>query len=114
MKRKSDICPPILYRVLEAVVGQHVQLVEEGLSFEECLTIPVTGLSGCSLQSWLTSLPVRHGGMGLNSQASLIPAAFIGTLEQALPFFGGERGVCPPLVASDSRTGRELVTAWRE
>ena len=94
---------------------------------EECLNIPVTGLTGRSLQSWLTSLPVRQGGMGMASQAELIPAAFIGSLEQALPFFGGEGGVCPtlahlvgeegevryqPLVASTSRTGRELNTCW--
>ena len=61
------------------------------------------------------------------SQAKLVPAAFIGALEQALPFFGGERGVCPglahlvgeggdaryqPLVASNSRTGRELTACW--
>ena len=129
----SDVLPAarrvdsVLHGVLEAVVGQHVPLLEEGLGVEECLTIPVTGLSDRSLQSWLTSLPVRQGGMGMASQAELIPAAFIGTLEQALPFFGGERGVCPPLahlvgeegevryqplVASGNRTSREFTQAW--
>ena len=117
----------LLHEVLEAVAGQHIPLREEGLGVEECLTIPVTGLSGRSLQSWLTSLPVRQGGMGMTSQAELIPAAFIGTLEQALPFFGGESGVCPPLahlvgeggearyqflVDSNTRTGRELNSCW--
>ena len=67
--------------------------------------------------------------MGLASQADLVPAAFIGTLEQALPFFGSERGVCPslahlvgntgesryePLVGSETRTGRELVAVWED
>ena len=117
----------LLHEVLEAVAGQHIPLREEGLGVEECLNIPVTGLTDRSFQAWLCSLPVRQGGMGMASQAELVPAAFIGALEQALPFFGGERGVCPglahlvgeggdaryqPLVASNSRTGRELTACW--
>ena len=85
----------------------------------------------------MLSLPIRQGGPGLTSQHELIPAAFIGTLQQALPFFGGVRGVCPPLaylvgetgktrykphVASDARTGdgsntgatRKLLVRARE
>merc|ERR1712074_112083 len=73
-------------------------------------------------------MPVRMGGMGLISQADLSPIAFIGGLEQALPYFGGESGVCPPLqhlgaggqqeemwsplLQSGCRTGRELARAW--
>ena len=73
-------------------------------------------------------MPVRLGGMGLFSQADLSPFAFIGGLEQALPYFGGERGVClplqhlgaggqqeqrwSPLLQSGCRTGRELARAW--
>ena len=72
-------------------------LLEEGLGVEECLDIPVVRLGGRNLQSWLLSLPICQGGMGLTSQQDLNPAAFIGTLQQALPFFGGVRGVCPPL-----------------
>ena len=117
----------ILMNVMEAVAGQHIPLLEEGLGVEECLDIPVVGLGGRSLQSWLLSLPIRQGGLGLTSQQELIPAAFIGTLEQALPFFGGVRGVCPPLahlvgetaetrygplIESGARTGRELATMW--
>ena len=59
----------------------------------------------------------------------LASLAFIGSLEQALPFFGGEAGICPPLahlvgetketryrplVDSGCRTGRELAAVWRE
>ena len=129
----SDVLPAarrvdaILQGVMEAVAGQHIPLVEEGLGVEECLTIPVAGLTGRSLQSWLLRLPIRDAGMGLTSQEELVPAAFIGALEQALPYFGGEAGVCPPLahlvgdthetryaplVASNHRTGRELARAW--
>ena len=63
----------------------------------------------------------------MGSQSDLVHAAFIGTLEQALPFFGGEAGVCPPLahlvgsegedrykplIDSTARTGRELRESW--
>ena len=119
----------ILLEVLEQVVGQHIPLSEEGLGWEEALTIPVRALDGRSFQSWLVRMPIRHGGMGLACQEDLAPLAFIGSLEQALPFFGGESGIWPPLahlvggtpetrysplVESGCRTGRELLAAWRE
>ena len=40
---------------------------------------------------------MKAGGLGLRGQVELSPVAFIGALEQALPCFGGERGVCPSL-----------------
>ena len=43
----------ILLEVLEEVVGQHIPLREEGLGWEEALTIPVRSLDGRSFQSWL-------------------------------------------------------------
>ena len=82
-----------------------------------------------SFQQWLVRMPVRHGGMGLACQEDLAPLAFIGSLEQALPYFGGESGICPtlahlvggtpetrytPLVESGCRTGRELLSLWQE
>ena len=33
----------------------------------------------------------------MRDQVQLSPAAYVGGLEQALPFFGGEKGICPPL-----------------
>ena len=87
------------------VAGQHIPLMEDGLGVEECLDIPVVGLGGRSLQSWLLSLPISQGGQGLTSQQELIPADFIGTLEQALPFYGGLRGVCPHLAHLVEETG---------
>ena len=117
----------MLREVLEAAVGQHIPLEEEGWGWEECLEVPVGDLGGRSFQRWLLGLPIRHGGLGLTSQEELSPLAFIGTLEQALPFYGGESGVCPtlahlvgntaetryaPLLASGCRTGVELRRAW--
>ena len=80
----------VLLEVLEAVVGQHIPMGEEGLGWEECLIVPVRALDGFSFQKWLVGMPIRHGGMGLACQEELAPLAFIGSLEQALPFFGGE------------------------
>ena len=113
----------IIWEVLESVAGAHIPREEEGLGWEECLDIPVRGLEGRSFQHWLSSLPIRQGGLGITSQVELAPLAFIGSVEQALPFFGGEKGVCPtlghlvgeeqetrwaPLLASNCRTAREL------
>ena len=55
----------VLWEVLEKVVGQHIPSEEEGLGWEECITVPVEGLGGQSLQHWLVRMPVRLGGMGL-------------------------------------------------
>ena len=66
------------------------------------------------------------GGLGLRSQAALAPVAYMAGLEQTIPFFAGEKGICPeladivgveedgvgrrwePLLASGCRTGQEL------
>ena len=108
--------------------GHYILLVQEGLGWEECLTVPVWGLDGRSFQRWLVGLPIRHSGMGLTCQEELAPLAFMGTLEQALPFFGGEEGVCPTLanlvgataetrygalVRDGCRTGQELLSPWQ-
>ena len=39
----------------------------------------------------------KNGGLGLRKQVELSPAAYIGGLEQALPHFTGEGGVCQQL-----------------
>ena len=65
----------------------------------------------------------------MRSQLDLSPEAWLGALEQALPFFSGDKGVCPPpaeLSGSDQddlhqwqplldyglRTGEQLRSAW--
>ena len=61
------------------------------------IEIPVESIPSRSIQKWLTEIPVRQGGMGLETQTGLRGPAFIGGLEMALPFFKGEGGICPPL-----------------
>ena len=72
---------------------------------------------------------VKCGGFGLQDQVQLSPAAYLAGLEQAVPFFGGEKGICPPLgqlgggsqgvaerwkplLEGGGRTAREFKAAW--
>ena len=66
---------------------------EEGLGWEESLDI----LDGKSFQHWLASLSIRQGGLGIASQVEIAPLAFIGSVEQELPFFRGKKGMCTTL-----------------
>ena len=117
----------VIWMVLEKVAGFSIPREDEGLGWENCLDIPVTQLTGRSFQSWVGGLPIRLGGLGLRCQEELAPLAYLGALEQALPFFGGEDGICPqlshlvgesaldrwrPLIQSGCRTGNELMALW--
>ena len=119
----------VIWGVLEKVAGFAIPQEAAGLGWDHCLDIPVTGLRGRSFQSWVAGLPIRLGGLGLRSQEELSPLAYIGALEQSIPYFGGEDGICPqlahlmgenvadrwaPLIQSGCRTGRELVRLWEK
>ena len=85
---------------LEQLAGQaRIPRGEEGLGFECVPQVPgVPGLQGRSFQRWITSQPVKLGGLGLRSLAETIPAAFVGSVERALPFMLGQEGMpglCP-------------------
>jgi hypothetical protein len=62
-------------------------------------------MTGKSFQTWVAKMPIRLGGLGLRCQADISPLAYIGALEQALPHFGGENGVCQPLAHLVGRDG---------
>ena len=80
--------------MLEEATGLHIPRTEEGRG-EECVVAPpVRGLEEQSFQAHLVRLPVRSGGLGLRSLVDTSPAAFLGSLEMALPHFGGGNGVC--------------------
>ena len=97
VKKSADRLNKIIRGVLEKIVGVPVPQEGEGLNYTCPLQAKVEGLSGKSFQSLLTSLPIKSGGFGLRDQVQLSPAAYVAALEQALPFFGGEKGVCSPL-----------------
>ena len=102
----------VVLGVLERVLGVSIPQDGEGHSYTCPLEVEVRGLRGMSFQSLLTSLPIKKGGLGLRNPVQLSAAAYVGGLEQALTYFGGERGVCPPLAALG---GGEMGTEnrWR-
>ena len=124
----ADRVDTILTGVLETVSGFHMP--QGGGQPYTCPMGPEVGwLEGRSYQQIISTLPIKSGGMGLRSQLDLSQAAWVGALEQALPFFAGEKGVCPPLAElsgeeeddlhrwqpllnSGLRTGEELRQAW--
>ena len=119
----------VLWEVLEMTASSHIPRTEEGKGWECVLDVPCQALQGKSFQEWIIRQPVKLGGFGLRCQADLSPAAFVGALEQTLPSFTGERGVCPqlahlvsptgdaqqrwqPLLDSGCRNGAELARVW--
>ena len=76
--------------MLEEATGLHIPRTEEGRGVECVLAPPVRGLEEQSFEAHLVRLPVRSGGLGLRSLVDTSPAAFLGSLEMALPHFGGE------------------------
>ena len=129
VKAAAERMDIILWQMLEAVVGSHLPRQQEGLGYEHCLDIPIQNLTGNSFLTWVAKMPIRLGGLGIRCQADISPLAYIGALEQSLPHFGGEKGVCQPLahlverngdvnmrwrplLESGCRTGIELARAW--
>ena len=120
----------ILWQVLQVAVGSGIPREDDGSDWGCIPVVPVKKLTGRTYQEWLVRQPIRFGGCGVRSQTDLSPLAFIGALEQTIPFFIGDRGVCPqlshlvgehgevekrwePLLQSGCRTGRELTDAWK-
>ena len=125
----------ILWRVLENAAGFAVPRGEGDRGADHVLEVPVVGLNRRTFQEWVVRLPVRMGGMGLRSLSDMCLTSFIGAVEQTLPSFPGEGGLCPELsrvfgglecfgpnapvesrwrvlLQSGCRTGRELSGAW--
>ena len=120
----------VLGTMLHSAVGFHIPMQEEGLGVEHCPKPEVSRLKDKSYQNWMIRTPVRLGGMGLRSIEETRLAAYIGGVEQAVPHFVGERGICKQLgqvlgdmqqpstrwselIESGCRTGSELFSAWQ-
>ena len=85
----------ILWEVLEIASSSSIPRAEEGKSWECVVDVP--GLHRRTFQDWVARQPIKLGGLGLRYQADLSPATFVGALEQTLPSFIGEKGICPQL-----------------
>ena len=113
----SDIRPhavrldQILWDMLQSATGLQIPRKDEGLGVECVPQVPVRGLQGLSYQEWLVRLPIRERGMGQRSLVDTCPAAFIGSVEMALPYFTGEGGICPLLERLWGSSGRQTRPA---
>ena len=87
----------LLYKMVESSSDLSIPRVNEGRGVECCLQIPVTRHQGRSYQDHLVRMPVRLGGMGIRSMTDVSLTAYIGSLEQALPHFVGDDGLCQQL-----------------
>ena len=122
-----------IWSALEQLSGQLQIPRREGGGIECVLDLArVPSLSGRSYQCLLAAQPVKLGGLGLRSLVETCSPAFLGGLEQALPFMvAGElcevplapslhavigdmagQGRWAGLIASGSRTGIEFQNSW--
>ena len=97
VRKAAEDMDKLEMQVMDKLIGVHVPLHEEGLGWDCPLRLPIMGLNGKSFQHWVLRQPIKMGGFGLRSKVETSPAAFIGGLEQALPHFTGEGGICPAL-----------------
>ena len=125
-----------LWKILECATGLSIPTGATNDTWSCLLAMPVEGRTNRSFQQWVVRLPVRLGGFGLRSLCDTIGPAFIGALEQAVPFFCGNNGICPQLanslggeecfgeeaigdqrwrvmVTSGCREGLELKNVWK-
>ena len=122
-----------LWAALEKLAGQtRIPRGEEGMGVECVLELPgVTSLQGRSYQRLLAAQPVKLGGLGRRELAETIYPAFVGAVEQAIPYMlgsDGQPGRCPQLrdkvgkvegpqrwrqfLAAKSQTSEEFSRCW--
>ena len=83
-----------IWAALGRLAGQsHIPREEEGLGVECVPLVPgVPSLEGRSFQRWLVQQPVKLGGLGLRSLVEIRASAFVGGVEQSVPFMVGLGG----------------------
>ena len=103
----------LLWFMLQKAAGFSIPRVDEGRGVECCPNPPVARLRGRAYQELMVRTPVRLGGMGFRSLVETSLAAFIGGVEQALPHFIGEGGVCQQL-APILGNMQNSASRWRD
>ena len=129
MKRAAEKMDNLILEVMEKLLGCPIPMSETGEHWNCPVNVPVDGLQGRSFQSWILRLPIRSGGLGIRSNVETSAAAFIGGVEQALPHFTKDSGICSSLediigdfkednsrwtklIQSGCRTGFEFQNSW--
>ena len=123
-----------LWEMVEHLAG-HIRIPqgEEGMGVECVLQLPgvVEAMQGRSYQRLIAAQPVKLGGLGRRELQETSPAAFIGGVEQAIPYMlglDGKPGLCPQLadlvgrvegpqrwahfLGARSRTAQEFEESW--
>ena len=80
----------VLYKMLEGAAGPW-----QGV--DRCPAVPVDRLHTKSYQGWVVRQPVRLAGKGMRFMVDVSMVAFVGSVEQAVPHFIIEGGVCQQL-----------------
>ena len=129
MRKAAEKMDSLVLRVLQKIVGSEIPMKDGENDWNKSINFPIDSLSGKSFQNWVLRLPIRLGGLGIRSCVETSPAAFIGGIEQALPHFTKNGGVClqlkdvigtfeesnsrwQTLIQSGSRTGKEFAHSW--
>ena len=97
MKRAAEKMDNLILEVMEKLLGCPIPMNETGEHWNCPVNVPVDGLQSRSFQSWILRLPIRSGGLGIRSNVETSAAAFIGGVEQALPHFTKDSGICSSL-----------------
>ena len=84
-------------RILESLIGQQIPINSINNEWAISLPVPVDTLQTRSFQQWVIHQPVKMGGLGIRSNVETRLPAFIGGLEQSVPHFVGEAGICTQL-----------------
>ena len=115
--------------MLEFLAGSKIPFDEMAEGNDCPLNVNVDIMREKPFQAIIKELPIKFGGLGIRDQSQLRHIAYISAIEQAIPFFGGESGICPPLarlsgedelvtnrwsplIESGCRTGQELAMSW--
>ena len=129
IKRAAEKMDNLILKVMEKLLGCPIPMDETGEHWNCPVNVPVDGLQGRSFQNWILRLPIRSGGLGIRSNLETSAAAFIGGVEQALPHFTKDSGICSSLedvigdfkennsrwtklIQSGCRTGVEFQNSW--
>ena len=86
-----------LWSMLETATGLTIARVAYNTPWNCVLPVPVVGKEENTFQEWVVRQPCKLGGFGLPALEDTAGPAFLGALEQSVPFFFGEDGICPQL-----------------
>ena len=98
----AEIVDARIWKAIEQLAGQHHIARGAGDAGVECILdlVKVPSLNGRSFQHLLAAQPVKLGGLGVRSLVETRQPAFVGGLEQALPYMVTGEQCSSPLVPS--------------